>query len=90
MKTNKFTNTCSFSTKAYAKEIAERLGETNFKPFLKISALVPKPIIELGLKETERASSSDVLHRPIFQAFMDRLKFYAKSFGIKLPRCLRD
>lgn len=90
MKTNNFNKTCSFQTKTYAKEIANRLGESSFKPFIAISALVPKPIIELALKETELAATSDILHRTIHQAFLDRLKYYAKSFGIKLPKCLRD
>lgn len=90
MKLNDFPNTSSFSTKTYAKQIAERLGESNFRPFMLIADFVPRPIIELALKETERAVSSDVLHRSLLIAFMDRLRFYARAFGFKLPKCLRD
>jgi len=68
-----------------AKSLAKQLNEKNWKQFLEIVSNVPRPLIRMALRETERANSIAIIPRSKTDSFISRLKFYAKTFGIRYP-----
>ncbi len=68
-----------------AKSLARQLNEKNWEQFLEIVSNVPWPLIRMALRETERASSIEIIPRSKTDSFISRLKFYAETFGIRYP-----
>jgi hypothetical protein len=68
-----------------AKNLAKQLDEDDWKRFLAIVTHVPRPLINMALNETLKAESTAILADSKADAFVSRLKFYAKTFGIKYP-----
>ncbi len=83
---NKRKRQYSVITRVQAQNLAKRLGEKDNERFLEITANVPRPLILMALRETERADSFAIVPRLKVDSFMSRLKYYSKMFGIKLPK----
>lgn len=76
----------SLKTQVYAREMAHRLGEKNYMQFLEIVIHVPKRLLQMALEETEKAKSFDMIKQPKTKAFKNRLKFYVRTYGVKVPK----
>lgn len=68
-----------------AKNLATQLDEDDWKQFLEIVTYVPRPLINMALKETLKAENTAIIADSKATAFIFRLKFYSKAFGIKYP-----
>ena len=68
-----------------AKNLAKQLDEDDWKQFMAIVTYVPRPLINMALKETLKAENTAIIADSKATAFVSRLKFYSKAFGIKYP-----
>ena len=77
---------CSLKTRNCAKELANHLGEQDYMQFLGIVIHVPRRLIQMALEETKKAKSFEMIKQPKTREFKNRLRFYARTYGIKVPK----
>ena len=76
----------TFTNKKFAKYLAKQLDEKDFVPYLDLLDEVPKRLAILALQKTERIKDPDPEIRSKAEAFMAWLRYYARIYGIKLPK----
>lgn len=82
---NKTKHYYPVSYRIRARTLANRLGEKNWERLLDIVTDVPRPLIFLALRQTEKAKPREILFRSKADVFISKLKSYSKQFGIKYP-----